>query len=102
MASQKARVFRHLARVYIDKVDTPEFVTQVADLLLQHERISWSIATGRFGGQLYISLHCTHPKADAGNMLRQIIGNMGIAGGHPLVAGGRIPHNVNNHEEWQQ
>jgi nanoRNase/pAp phosphatase (c-di-AMP/oligoRNAs hydrolase) len=101
-ALQKARVFRHLARVHLGVVETPEFVPQVADLLLQRERIGWSIATGRFEGQLYISLRCTHPNANAGNMLRQIIGKMGFAGGHPMVAGGRILYNAHNDDEWQR
>lgn len=101
-ALQKTKVFRHLAHVHLGKVETPEFVPQIADLILQYERIEWSIATGRFEEQLYISLRCIHPKANAGNMLVQIIGNMGFAGGHPMVAGGRIPYRNHNDDEWQR
>ena len=101
-ALQKTLVFRHLAHVHLGKIESPEFVPQIADLLLQHERIGWSITTGRFEGQLFISMRCIHPKANAGNMLQQIIGNMGFAGGHPMLAGGRIPYNAHNDNEWQR
>jgi nanoRNase/pAp phosphatase (c-di-AMP/oligoRNAs hydrolase) len=101
-ALQNAKVFRHFARVHLGELETPEFIPQIADLLLQHERIGWSIATGRFKGQLYISMRCTHPKAHAGNMLQQMIGKLGYAGGHPMVAGGRIPFNASNDDEWKR
>jgi nanoRNase/pAp phosphatase (c-di-AMP/oligoRNAs hydrolase) len=99
---EKAMVFRHLAHVHLGQVESPEFVPQIADLLLRHERIGWSIVTGRFEEQLFVSMRCTHPKADAGHMLNQIIGKMGYAGGHAMVAGGRVPFNKQEEKDWQR
>ena len=42
------------------------------------------------------------PKADAGNMLKQVIGNMGSAGGHPRMAGGQIPFTGHKEKDWQR
>lgn len=101
-ALQKSRVFRHLIHVHLGKVESPEFVAQIADLLLRHERIGWSIATGRFNEKLFVSMRCSHPKADAGNMLKQIIGKLGSAGGHPRVAGGQIPFIGQKADDWKR
>lgn len=101
-ALEKAKVFRHLSHVHLGRIDSPEFVPQIADLLLRHERIGWAIATGRYDNQLFVSMRCSHPKADAGNMLSQIIGSMGYAGGHDMIAGGRIPFRQGKDHEWQR
>jgi hypothetical protein len=95
-------VYRHLIHVHLGKVESPEFVSQIADWLLRHERIGWSIATGRFNNQLFVSVRCNHPKADAGNMLKQIISKLGSAGGHPRMAGGQIPFTGHSEQDWQR
>ncbi len=100
-ALQKARVFRYLAHVHLGEVASPEFVPQIADMLLRHERIGWSIATGRYDGQLFVSLRTSHPKANAGKMLKQMIGKMGNAGGHGMIAGGQIPIHTNKDGNWE-
>ena len=101
-ALQKAKVFRHLIHVHLGKVESPEFISQIADWLLRHERTGWSIATGRFKYQLFVSVRCNHPKADAGNMLKQVIGKLGSAGGHPRMAGGQIPFTGHDEQDWQR
>jgi len=101
-ALQKAMVFRHLIHVHLGEVESPEFISQIADWLLPHERISWALATGRFENQLFVSMRCSHPNANAGNMLKQIFGKLGSAGGHTRMAGGQIPFTGDSEEEWQR
>lgn len=101
-ALQNAKVFRHITHVHLKEVDSPEFIAQIADLLLQHERIGWSLVTGRYKEQLFISMRCSHPKANAGKMLKQIVGKMGSAGGHPRMAGGQIQMIRRGEQEWQR
>lgn len=100
-ALQKAKVFRHLTHVHLGNVASPEFVPQIADFLLRHEHIGWSIATGRFDKQLFISVRCNFANANAGKMLEKIVGNMGYAGGHAKIAGGQVPFNSQKDEDWQ-
>lgn len=100
-ALENTRMFRHIAHVHLGEIESPEFVSQVADLLLRHERIGWAIATGRYQRQLFISIRCTHPNADAGNMLKQMVSGIGYAGGHSQVAGGRVPLEENAAADWE-
>ncbi|UCE17844.1 MAG: DHH family phosphoesterase [Gemmatimonadota bacterium] len=99
---RKAKVFRHLTHVHLGKVKSPEFVSQFADLLLRHERIGWSLATGRFKGKLFVSMRCSDPHAKAGNILKQIVGTLGSAGGHAMMAGGQIFFDEYKYKNWQQ
>ncbi|MDZ7359429.1 MAG: DHH family phosphoesterase [candidate division KSB1 bacterium] len=100
-ALQNARVFRHAAHVHLGEVESPELVAQIADLLLRHERLSWALATGRFDNQLFVSMRCNNADAHAGQILQQIVGKMGTAGGHAMTAGGRMPLSQNGHADWQ-
>ncbi len=100
-ALQNAKVFRHAAHVHLGAVESPELAAQIADLLLRHERISWALATGRFDEQLFVSMRSSNANAHAGKILQQIIGKMGTAGGHAMIAGGRIPLNQSDHGDWQ-
>ncbi len=101
-ALQSARVFRHIAHVHLGEVASPEFVSQIADLLLRHERITWALATGRFENTLFVSLRCSHAHANAGGTLKRIVGKRGSAGGHTMMAGGSLTLDDPTAERWQE
>jgi nanoRNase/pAp phosphatase (c-di-AMP/oligoRNAs hydrolase) len=70
--------------------------------MLQHERVSWALVTGRYQNNLFISLRCTHKNANAGKILKKIIGKMGNAGGHDRIAGGKITIDQDKEENRQK
>lgn len=72
-------------------VEQPDIVPEIADLLLRMEGKTWSLATGRFGDRVYLSIRTTNPRADAGAVMRKLLGRRGKGGGHGMVAGGWIP-----------
>lgn len=88
---QQTRVFRHLICTHLGDVPTPETVGEMADLLLRHQRISWTLCTGRFRKHLILSMRSSNPDAKAGQIMRQLVKEPGSAGGHDMFAGGRIP-----------
>jgi hypothetical protein len=51
---------------------------------------TWSLVTGYFGDRLYLSIRTTNPRADAGGLMRRLIGRRGKGGGHGMIAGGWI------------
>lgn len=90
-ALQQAVSFRNMICAHLGEVPTPEIVPEIADLLVRHERIGWSLCTGRFEKDLVVSIRSSNPRAKAGRLLRRIISSRGRAGGHDMTAGGRIP-----------
>jgi nanoRNase/pAp phosphatase (c-di-AMP/oligoRNAs hydrolase) len=83
--------FRNIICTHIGEVPYPEVVAEMADLLLKHERISWSLCTGRFMGELIISVRSSNPKAHAGKLIQALVPDRSRAGGHDMFAGGKIP-----------
>jgi nanoRNase/pAp phosphatase (c-di-AMP/oligoRNAs hydrolase) len=83
---------RHIIYCNLKDISNPDFVHQVADLLLRVERKSWSLAMGRSDGILFFSLRTTRTRAFAGKLHRKVIGKKGSAGGHDMMAGGRIEY----------
>ena len=71
-------------------VDQPDNVPEIADLLLRMEGKTWSLCTGSQGDRDYASIRTTNPRADAGNLMRKLIGTLGKGGGHGTMAGGFV------------
>ena len=74
---------------HLGDVSHPDSISLVADLLLRHERMGWSMVTGTWKDALYVSLRTVHGQAHAGRMLQRVLGTRGRAGGHGTMAGGR-------------
>ncbi len=82
---------------------SPDRVAQVADFLLTHENMRWSIVTGRYRGKLHVSLRTTDPEGAAGPLLRRLLGGRNRAGGHQMIAGGALEVGADAPEEkWEE
>lgn len=98
-ALQKAKTFRHFIVAHLGEIPIPETVGETADLLLRHKHISWTFCTGRFEDQLILSLRSSNVKAKAGRIIKKLVPDRNLAGGHDLFAGGFIPiHGCRNDE----
>lgn len=86
----QTRVFRHLLCAHLGDVPSPEIVGEMADLLLRHQRISWTLCTGRFKQHLILSMRSSNPTAKAGKLIQKLVSDQQNAGGHDMFAGGRI------------
>ncbi|OQX89049.1 hypothetical protein B6D60_00010 [candidate division KSB1 bacterium 4484_87] len=91
--------YRQIICSHLGEIDAPEIVGEMADLLLRHTRISWSLCTGRFNGDLHLSLRSSNPNARAGNMIQRIVNDKKNSGGHGMFAGGKISLNNLTEEE---
>jgi nanoRNase/pAp phosphatase (c-di-AMP/oligoRNAs hydrolase) len=90
------RIYGEVAVTLLGDVHAPDMVAQFADLIVRLEGIGWAMAIGRHGGDLLLSLRTNHTTANAGNVIRKIVGIDGAAGGHDMIAGGRIPASARN------
>ncbi len=89
-ALQNLETVSTLVVSHLGEVDQPDIVPEIADLLLRLEGKTWSLATGLHQGRLYLSIRTTNPRADAGRLIRRLVGRRGKGGGHGMMAGGWI------------
>jgi hypothetical protein len=89
-AIHRAFIVRQVIGVHLGEVSSQDVVSHMADFLLTHERMRWSMVTGRYDGRLFISLRTHDPRADAGRLLWRLLGSDTSAGGHSRVAGGSL------------
>jgi nanoRNase/pAp phosphatase (c-di-AMP/oligoRNAs hydrolase) len=75
---------------HLGAIDHPDIVPEVADLLLRLEGKTWSLATGLYGDRIYLSIRTTNGRADAGRVMRALVGRRGKGGGHGMMAGGWV------------
>src|SRR4051812_25964647 len=93
-AYERARLHGKGQGVVVDMghVYVPEIVPEVAEKLVSLERLRWSLATGAYRGELYLSLRLNDRRINAGRLVRELCAPLGgSAGGHGAMAGARIP-----------
>jgi nanoRNase/pAp phosphatase (c-di-AMP/oligoRNAs hydrolase) len=89
-ALRAAESFRNLVCIHLDDIPQPEIVSEMADYFLRHERMGWVFCSGRFRGNLIVSLRSSNAKKNAGRVIKKIVKNSVNVGGHDMVAGGFI------------
>lgn len=75
---------------HLGTVEQPDIVPEIADLLLRMEGKTWSLCTGAYGDRVYLSIRTTNVRADAGRLMRKLVGRNGKGGGHGMLAGGWV------------
>lgn len=93
---QEAVSFRFMIYSGIGEINTPEIVSEMADLLLKHKHISWVFCTGKFKNSMILSIRSSNQKAKAGKIIKKLVDNPDMVGGHDTIAGGTIPLTKNN------
>ena len=77
------------AIVTLGDVRYPDMVAEVADFLLRLDAVEWAMAIACYNKYLYVSVRTTDRNTNAGELLRKVLGSRS-AGGHDLIAGGRV------------
>ncbi|MCG8467707.1 MAG: DHH family phosphoesterase [Gemmatimonadetes bacterium] len=85
-----ARRYGSVVAVAMGRLPYPDMVAEVADIFLQLEDATWTVASGRYRDRLLFSLRTFEPGAHAGQRIRGAIGDRGAAGGHGSLAGGQL------------
>jgi nanoRNase/pAp phosphatase (c-di-AMP/oligoRNAs hydrolase) len=89
----------------LGSVSRPDAVAEFADLMVRLENMRWAVTMGRFGPDLLVSIRTDRPRANAGQMIERICGPEGKAGGHGMMAGGKIAGAAATPEsaaEWEE
>jgi nanoRNase/pAp phosphatase (c-di-AMP/oligoRNAs hydrolase) len=91
-ALQSSFIYDRLVISWVNEMAQPELAAQVVDFMIRYEEVDWAVCAGVCDDQLILSLRTALPRAQAGEMLRQVVTKMGgRAGGHDRRAGGFIP-----------
>lgn len=90
-ALQSSFIYDKLIISWVNDLPHPELAAEVVDFLIRFEEVEWAVCAGVFNDQLILSVRTSVHGAQAGEMLRQVVGRRGKAGGHDRRAGGTIP-----------
>jgi nanoRNase/pAp phosphatase (c-di-AMP/oligoRNAs hydrolase) len=90
-ALQSSFIYDRLIISWVNDLPQPELAAEVVDFLIRCEDIDWAVCAGVWQDQLLLSVRASSPRAQAGIMLKQVVGSLGRAGGHDRRAGGTIP-----------
>jgi nanoRNase/pAp phosphatase (c-di-AMP/oligoRNAs hydrolase) len=89
-AIEGTSIYSEIAVTLLGPVPTPDMVAQFADLIIRLEGIEWALCIGRYRSDLLLSIRTNSRRHNAGRMIRAIVGSQGTAGGHDMIAGGKI------------
>jgi nanoRNase/pAp phosphatase (c-di-AMP/oligoRNAs hydrolase) len=98
-AISNAVTYKNAVATSLGKVDNPDIVALVAEMLIALSRISWCMCTGRYKNTVLFSLRTTREKGRAGVLARKIVRPLGTAGGHDMIAGGQVECTGKSEEE---
>jgi nanoRNase/pAp phosphatase (c-di-AMP/oligoRNAs hydrolase) len=89
-ALQSSFIYDRLIISWVNELPQPELAAEVVDYLIRFEQVDWAVCAGVYKSQLILSVRAAVEGGRAGEMLRQVVGNLGRAGGHDRRAGGAI------------
>ncbi len=89
-ALQSSFRYDRLIISWVNELPQPELAAEVVDFLIRYDEVDWAVCAGVYNNQLIISMRTALSQGRAGELLRQVVGKMGQAGGHHRRAGGMI------------
>jgi nanoRNase/pAp phosphatase (c-di-AMP/oligoRNAs hydrolase) len=89
-ALQNSFIYDRVIISWVNDLPQPEQTAEVVDFLVRFEEVDWALCGGVFRDKLVLSLRSALHGAKSGELLRQVVGRMGRAGGHDRRAGGCI------------
>jgi nanoRNase/pAp phosphatase (c-di-AMP/oligoRNAs hydrolase) len=89
-ALQSSFIYDRLVISWVGELPQPELAAEVCDFMIRFQEVEWAVCAGVHGEKLILSARTTKPGAQAGDVLRQVVGKMGRAGGHDRRAGGCV------------
>lgn len=89
-ALQSSFVYDRLIISWVNELPAPELAAEIVDFLIRFEEIDWAVCAGVWEDKLILSVRSVAKDARAGEVIKDVVGDMGRAGGHDRRAGGMI------------
>lgn len=90
IALQSSFIYDRLIISWAGELPQPDLAAEVCDFLIRFEEVDWAVCAGVHGDNLILSVRSALTDANAGELLRSVVGRMGKAGGHDRRAGGCV------------
>jgi nanoRNase/pAp phosphatase (c-di-AMP/oligoRNAs hydrolase) len=90
-ALQSSFVYDKLIISWVNELPQPELAAEVCELMIRFEEVDWAVCAGVYDDKLILSARTSIANGEAGEVLRQVVGRLGKAGGHDRRAGGMVP-----------
>jgi nanoRNase/pAp phosphatase (c-di-AMP/oligoRNAs hydrolase) len=90
-ALQSSFIYDRLIISWVSDLPQPELAAEVCDFMIRFEEVDWAVCAGVYHEKLILSARTAVPNGEAGEVLRQVVGRLGKAGGHDRRAGGMVP-----------
>jgi nanoRNase/pAp phosphatase (c-di-AMP/oligoRNAs hydrolase) len=90
-ALQSSFIYDRLIISWVDEMPNPEHAAEIVDFMIRFEKVDWAVCGGVCGQKFVLSVRAAIENARAGELLQQVVGDLGRAGGHDRRAGGCIP-----------
>ncbi|BCG47395.1 Kef-type K+ transport system protein [Citrifermentans bremense] len=79
-------------------IQFPEVVAELADLLVRLEGTETVLCLGHYSSELVLSIRTSNEEINAGELIRKLVAGIGAAGGHGMMAGGKIDLSDNSEQ----
>jgi nanoRNase/pAp phosphatase (c-di-AMP/oligoRNAs hydrolase) len=89
-ALERGQLFDGVLVSDLGEVENPDLVAELADFFSPLDRADCALVMGRHRGRLYLSLRTRIDGQDAGELIAQVVGELGTAGGHGRMAGAQV------------
>jgi len=89
-ALENARIYDKVLVANLQKIVFPEVVAEMADFLLRLEGIEAVLCIGHYNIEMILSIRTIRHDLNAGEIIKRLVAGLGTAGGHGMMAGGKI------------
>ncbi len=101
-AIRNAMIYNNILVFNLYGIDTPDMVAELADFLLRVDEVKVVLGMGYYKQGLALSFRTLRHDLNAGEVLQTVVGTLGTAGGHGMIAGGQIPCAAGDRKTLQQ
>lgn len=89
-AVKNTKIYGRVLTTNLGSIVFPELVAEMADFLLRLEGIETTLCMGHYANEVIISMRTVRHDLNAGEIIKRLVQGVGTAGGHGMMAGGKI------------
>jgi nanoRNase/pAp phosphatase (c-di-AMP/oligoRNAs hydrolase) len=89
-ALKHTRIYGKILVTNLRTVIFPEIVAELADFLLRLENVETVLCMGHYNNEMILSMRTIRHDTNVGEIIKKLVEGMGTAGGHGMMAGGKV------------